>query len=170
MTEQQLINRVSQSGLITINLEKWYPTKEIEIFDLKPHLYMGMVVKEKEFRENLKNHDWMQYQDKVVLVICSAQTILPIWAKMLVATFLEGTASEIFFGDLDSYLKVYYKTYIDNLDLTIYENQRIVIKGCGEKQISDDTFAYFTLKLKPVAKSILFGEACSNVPIYKNKS
>jgi hypothetical protein len=112
----------------------------------------------------------MQYQDKVVLVICSAQTILPIWAKMLVATFLEGTASEIFFGDLDSYLKVYYKTYIDNLDLTIYENQRIVIKGCGEKQISDDTFAYFTLKLKPVAKSILFGEACSNVPIYKNKS
>lgn len=169
MTEQQLTNRVSQSGLITINLEKWYPKDEFIIFDLKPHLYKGMVVREKEFRESLKNHNWSQYQNKIVLVQCSTQTILPIWAKMLVAISLENLVSDIFFGDFDSFINLYYRSYIDQLNIDTYKDQRIIIKGCGEKYIPDDTFAYLAYKLKPHVKSILFGEACSNVPIYKNK-
>ena len=170
MEEQLLVNRVSQSALVNINLEKWYPEDNIEVLDLKPHLFMGMVVKEKEFRESLKNLEWSQYQDKLVLVECSVQTILPIWAKMLVATSLEGIAKNVYFGTFDNYLEYYYRDFINNLDITPYLNQRIVIKGCGNKQISDNVFAYLTYKLKPHVKSILFGEACSNVPVYKNKS
>ncbi len=167
--ENTLVNRVSQSGLINLNLENWYPAQDIAILDIKPFLFMEMVVKEKEFREKIKEHNWQQYKDKIVLVQCSVNTILPVWAKMLIAIQLEGIVSNVFFGAMNDYLYVWYKEIIDKTDLDIYKNQKIIVKGCSKREIPDTVFAYITFKLKSVAKSIMFGEACSNVPIYKNK-
>jgi hypothetical protein len=170
MMEETLVNRVQQSGLINLNLELWYPQFEIIDFDIKPHLFMGKIVKEKEYRESLKDHDWQQYTGKIVLVQSIEGTIIPIWAKMLIATYLEGIAYDLFMGDKDQFINQFYKNYFDSIDFSHYENQRIVVKGCGEKQISDAVYAYLTFKLKPYVKSILFGEACSSVPIYKLKN
>ena len=167
--ENTLTNKVSQSGLVNLNLENWYPDTPVVVLDIKPFLFMEMVVKEKEFRAHLKNHDWSQYNGKIVLIQCSVNTILPVWAKMLVAVHLEGVASNVFMGDLDQFLYNYYKEYIDSLDLSAYENERIVVKGCSKKNIPDTVFAYLGYKLKPIVKSIMFGEACSNVPVYKRK-
>lgn len=168
--EETLINRVQQSSLVNLNLELWYPQVEIIDFDITPHLFMGKIVKEKEYRESLQNHDWTQYNNKVVLIQATEGTLIPMWAKMLIATYLEGIAHDIFIGDKDEYINHYYKNYFDSIDFSQYQNQRIVVKGCGEKKISDAVYAYLTFKLKPYVKSILFGEACSSVPIYKLKN
>lgn len=167
--ENTLVNKVSQSGLINLNLENWYPEPPIAILDMKQFLYMGLIVKEKEFRENLNLHDWGQYKNQIVVVDCSIDTILPVWAKMLISIQLEGKAHSVHFGSINTFLYIWYKEIIDTMDISMYTGQRIIVKGCTKREIPDSVFAYLSINLKPVVRSIMFGEACSNVPIYKKR-
>lgn len=165
--EPQLINRVANSGLITINLEDFYPKQEFIIFDLKDFLFQALILKEKDFRLALKDLDWTGYQDKIVLIQCSADAVIPLWAYMLVAQYLTGIASDVFVGNVDEYLKAHYKQVLEQNNWTEMIDQRIVVKGCSDKAVPEDAYALLTKILKPIAKSIMFGEPCSTVPVYK---
>lgn len=167
--EDLLVNRVANSGLITINLEDFFPQGEIAHFDLVDYLFMGLILKEKDFREALKNHDWTQYQGKVLLVYCSNDAIIPVWAYMLVATYAEPFALDIFQGDADNYYKAAFNRALSKVDPTTHEGQRIVIKGCSDKPVPPSAYLELTRLLKPYAQSIMYGEPCSTVPIYKRK-
>ena len=162
-----LINRVAKSGIITINLEHFYPEQEIISFDLKSFLFMEMILKEKDFRASLKEIDWSEYSGKIVLVHCSANAIIPVWAYMLVSTYLEPVADTIYTGDQDSFLTHYYQKTVENLDITPYTEKRIVIKGCSDKPVPAGAYQALTKRLKPHVLSIMYGEPCSTVPIYK---
>lgn len=162
-----IINKVAESGLITLNLEEWYPTEEIRVFDLKDHLFMGLILKEKDFREALKNTDWSAYQNQLVAVTCSADAIIPAWAYMLVATYLAPIAAGIHQGSPDEYRSILFRQRIQDIDLHPFIDQRVVVKGCGDLPIGPDAYLEITRILQPVAKSIMYGEPCSTVPIYK---
>ena len=162
-----LVNRVAASGLITINLEEFFPKEEIVVFDLKDYLFMELILKEKDFREALKAHDWAQYEGKRLLVYCSTDAIIPVWAYMLVAAYATPHALDIYQGDSESYLKLHYAETIARVDASAYEGQRIVVKGCSEKPVPPAAYLELTQKLRPFAKSIMYGEPCSTVPIFK---
>jgi Protein of unknown function (DUF2480) len=163
----EIINKVSQSALNTIDLEQFYPTDSIKIFDLKPYLFMELMLKEKDFRASLQNVDWKNYQGEVVGVCCSADAIIPVWAYMLVTSYLQPYAKEIIMGSEEDVLRQLMTNRIRAIDPADYKDKRIVIKGCGEKQIGDYAFLEITKILRPVAKSIMYGEPCSTVPIFK---
>lgn len=165
--EKPLVNRVAQSGLITLKLEDFWPTTDLAHFDLKNYLYMELILKEKDFREALDAHDWQQYAGKVLLVYCSADAIIPTWAYMLVAAKAAGHAALVFQGSAEAYLAEHYRKIIEALDPTVYTDARVVIKGCGEKAVPVAAYLAITAKLKDCAKSIMFGEPCSTVPVYK---
>lgn len=164
---EALINRVVNSGIITINLEQYYPSSVIIQFDLKDYLYMELILKEKDFRQALKEIDWDAYSDKVLLIHCSNDAIIPLWAYMLVASYAEGSAKETYVGDQEGYLNHHFQNVIKNLDLTSYTDKRIVIKGCSNMPVPAGAYQSLTRRLKPIALSIMFGEPCSMVPIYK---
>ncbi|HEU0110941.1 MAG TPA: DUF2480 family protein [Flavisolibacter sp.] len=163
------INKVANSGLITVDLEKYLPTREIVVFDLKEYLFMGLILKEKDFREELKNADWNQYQDKNVAITCSADAIIPVWAYMLLVNYLQPVAADVYVGSANEMYKHLTLKNIIAVPVAEYTDQRIVVKGCGD--VSIDTYAYaeITRILRPVVKSIMYGEPCSTVPIYKKK-
>lgn len=165
--EEVLVNRVASSGLITINLEDFYPKGEIVIFDLKPYLFMELILKEKDFREAMKAHDWNQYEGKNIVVFCSNDAIIPVWAFMLVATYASPFANEIFQGTEEEFLKAHYETVIKGLNIEEYKNERIVIKGCSNKPVPASAYLALTKKMRPFVQSIMYGEPCSTVPIYK---
>jgi hypothetical protein len=165
----EIVNRVSQSGLVTIDLEDFFPKEEHAVFDLKDFLFMGLILKEKDFREALKNHNWEQYQNKHVSITCSADAIIPAWAYMLITTYLQPIAAGIFVGTGEEMQKQLLLDRIRNLNQADYNDQRIVIKGCGDLNIEPFAYAAITNKLLPVAKSIMYGEPCSTVPVYKKK-
>jgi hypothetical protein len=164
-----IINKVANSGLVTLDLEKYLPTGEMSSFDMKDHLFMGLILKEKDFREALKNLDWSVYQDKNVAIICSADAIIPVWAYMLVATYLEPIAKEIYMGSMTDMYKHIFLKNLSSINPGEFNDQRIVVKGCGEIAIENFAYAEITKILRPVAKSIMYGEPCSTVPIYKKK-
>ena len=164
-----IINKVSDSALFTLNLEDFYPTDDIAIFDLKDYLFMGLILKEKDFREALKNLDTTKYNNKIVAVTCSADAIIPIWAYMLVASYLQPTASELFFGTIEETKNEQLIKNIKALPVADFIDKRVVIKGCGELPIGEAAYMEATKLLRPVAKSIMYGEPCSTVPIYKKK-
>ncbi len=166
-TEKPLINRVAESGLITLNLEKFFPDGEIAVFDLKDHLFMGLILKEKDFREALKDHDWEQYRGKVLLTYCSADAIIPMWAYMLVTAYAAPYAADVFQGDEEAYYKAAFLRALAALDAAQYDGQRIVIKGCSDKPVPPAAYVELTRKLQPYAQSIMFGEPCSTVPVFK---
>ncbi len=165
--QEPIINKVAESGLITIDLEKFYPAGETMVFDLKDYLFMGMILKEKEFREALKKQDWEKFRDKNVAVTCTADAIIPVWAYMLIATYLQPVANQLVMGDEKELHKMLFLKNISQLDPTEFKDQRVVIKGCGELPIGDFAYMEITNLLRPVAKSIMYGEPCSTVPIYK---
>lgn len=167
MDSTPLINRVAQSNLKTINLETMYPDKEIVYFDLKGFLFRELILKEKDFRQSLKEVDWTLYRDKIVLITCSTDAIIPMWAYMLVSTYVAEYAFDIFEGDIKEYLKAYYFHKLNALEWSQYADERVVIKGCSEKPIPAAVYTVITTKLRPYAQSIMFGEPCSTVPIYK---
>lgn len=167
MDQSTLVNRVAESGIITINLEDYYPSEEIVVFDLKEYLFHGLILKEKEFRQSLTEIDWSTFQDKAVLVQCSTDAIIPLWAYMLIGSYLTSIAKDVFQGTQEEYLTTRYKNMIDAMDVSQYAAQRIVIKGCSQKPVPAQAYASLTMKLKPLAQSIMFGEPCSTVPIYK---
>ncbi len=166
---ETIINKVSDSALFTLNLEDYYPTEEIAIFDLKDYLFMGLILKEKDFREALKNLDTLLYKNKIVAVTCSADAIIPIWAYMLVASYLQPNAKELFFGNEEQTKNNQLIKNIKALPLADFIDKRVVIKGCGELPIGEAAYMEATKLLRPVAKSIMYGEPCSTVPIYKKK-
>jgi len=165
--EAEFINKVSESGIITLNLEDFYPKDETAVFDMKDHLFMGLILKEKDFREAMKNLDLTPYKEKNVALTCSADAIIPVWAYMLVASYLQPVAKEIVFGDADFLHKALFLKNIDQVNTEDYKDQRVVIKGCGELPISETAYVAITNKLRPVVKSIMYGEPCSTVPVYK---
>ncbi len=167
--EQPLVNRVANSGLITLDLERFYPAEETATFDLKDHLFQGLILREKDFREVIKNHDWTQYAGKVLLVCCSADAIIPMWAYMLVTTAAAPYALDVFQGNHSEWLRAAYREKIAQMEMDIYQDQRLVIKGCGAKPVPPAAYLEISRRLQPVAKSILFGEPCSTVPVFKRK-
>lgn len=165
--EAEFVNKVSESGIITLDLEDFYPKDEIAVFDMKDHLFMGLILKEKDFREAMKNLDLTTYKDKNIALTCSADAIIPMWAYMLVASYLQPIAKEIIFGDADFLHKSLFLKNIDKINAEDYKDQRVVIKGCGELPITETAYVAITNKLRPVVKSIMYGEPCSTVPVYK---
>ena len=165
----EIINKVSQSQLVTIDLEVYYPGDAVVVFDLKPHLFMELIVKEKEFRAALQEHDWLQYQGKVVTITCTADAIIPMWAYMLVTTYLQPVAKAVLYGDEKAALQQLFLANIATIDANEFIDKRIVLKGCGDVPIGEFAYVAITQKLRPVAKTIMYGEPCSTVPIFKKK-
>jgi hypothetical protein len=168
-TETKLVNRVAASGLITIDLTDYLPKTEVAVFDLKDYLFRELILKEKDFREAVKAHDWTAYEGKTLLVYCSSDAIIPMWAYMLVATHAAPYAATVFQGDREAYAHHYLYQQLAGLDLDSFTDQRIVIKGCGDEAVPAGAYLEITRLLQPVAKSIMYGEPCSTVPIYKRR-
>jgi hypothetical protein len=166
---EELRNRVAESGIITLNLEDFIPNKEFVVFDLKNFLYMELILKEKEFRAMLDQHQWNQYQNKWVAIACSVDAIIPMWAYMLVVSKLVGIASDIHVGDEASAQMNAIIQNILKLDVSKYIDKRVVVKGCGDKEISEYAYVEISKKLMPVVKSLMYGEPCSTVPVFKKK-
>lgn len=164
-----IVNKISSSGLITIDLEKYLPQGDMVTFDLKDHLFMGLILKEKDFREALKNTDWSMYQDKYLAITCSTDAIIPAWAYMLVVTYLQNIAKDVYVGTSSEMQKHLVLKNISAIDVNEFADQRIVIKGCGDVTIESFAYAEITRVLVPVVKSIMYGEPCSTVPVFKKK-
>lgn len=160
-------NKVADSALISLDLEKYYPKGETSVFDLKDHLFMGLILKEKEFRETLKNFNWEQYRNKYVGITCTVDAIIPVWAYMLVASYLAPVAKDVVLGDEKEVHRTLFLKNLAAININEFADKRIVIKGCGETQIGDFAYTEITKLLLPVAKTIMYGEPCSTVPIYK---
>ena len=164
----EIINRVANSKLVTLDLEDYYPKGTRVLFDIKDWLYEGFVLREKDFRKNVSEFNWSQYQDSFVALTCSTDAIIPGWAYMLISIELEAYAKHIVIGDLKTLETAIYQDIINKLDISIYKNSPIIIKGCSKKPVPQNAYIMLATKLKPVAKSIMYGEACSSVPLYKN--
>lgn len=169
-TDKPLINRVAQSGLLTLNLEDYFPKGETVSFDLKDYLFMSLILKEKDFREALKTHNWEQYSNKNLAVFCSADAIIPMWAWMLVATYAGPIANDVFQGTPDEFVRFSFAKKLAGIQPADFEGKRIVIKGCSDQPVPASAYLELTRLLQPVAASILFGEPCSTVPVFKKKS
>ena len=167
MQVEEIQNKVAQSGLVTFNLEEMIDTAPQMLIDIKEQLYMGLMLKEKEFRTFIKEHDWAQYQGANVAITCSTDAIVPTWAYMLVANKLSGIAKNIVFGTLETLQQTLFETSIHALDVSAYADQRVVVKGCSDQPVPVSAYVALTAKLTPVVKTLMFGEPCSTVPIYK---
>ena len=167
---EPFINKVAESGIITLDPSIFVPVGETAVFDMKDHLFMGLILKEKDFREALKTLDWDQYRNKNVAVTCTADAIIPVWAYMLVAANLQPIAREIVMGDEKELQHQLCLANISKININDFEDKRVVIKGCGEIPIGDFVYMELTKLLRPVVKSIMYGEPCSTVPVYKKKS
>lgn len=165
----EIINKVAQSKLVTFDLEDYYPKGERKVLDLKDWLYEGIILREKEFRTFLAEYDWEQYTDAFVALTCSTDAIVPGWAYMLVTTKLQPYANKIIQGDLEDLETSLFQTVIAGLDVSMYSDMPVIIKGCSHKPVPPNAYLLLTEKLMPVVKSIMYGEACSSVPLYKRK-
>lgn len=165
----EIVNKVAQSGLITIDLEDFYIPGERMLFDMKDWLFQELILKEKDFREKLKEHDWNVYSGKFVAIICSADAVVPTWAFMLVATQLKPVVKKLSFGDLHKLEEELFDEEISKLNIADFSDKKIVIKGCSKIEVPVSAFVNLTAKLRPVVKSIMYGEPCSTVPVYKRK-
>ncbi|MES2138137.1 MAG: DUF2480 family protein [Bacteroidota bacterium] len=163
----EIINKVALSGIITIDLEEFYPQGERVLFDIKDLLFQGLILREKDFREFVKNEDWTKYKNKYVALICSADAIVPTWAYMLLATQLEPYVKKVVFGNLEILETILYNEILGKLNINDYKDARIVIKGCGNLPVPKAAYVEISRLLRPIAKSIMYGEACSTVPLYK---
>jgi hypothetical protein len=164
---ETFVNKVAESGIITLNLEDYYPKNEVAVFDMKDYLFMELILKEKDFREKLKALDLSVYQDKIVALTCSADAVIPMWAYMLVASALQPVAKEIVFGTEKETTEKILLQNISKITAEEYTDQRVVIKGCGELPITESAYIEITKQLRPVVKSIMYGEPCSTVPVFK---
>jgi len=167
--QENIVNKVAQSGLMTLDPASFFPEGERVIYDIKDNLFMGLILKEKDFREFIKVHDWSQYAGKLVAVTCTADAIVPAWAYMLLASRLTPYAREVVFGNEEVLETVLFLKNIDAHNFEQYRDQRIVLKGCGDVDVPVSAYVELTKRLSPIAKSLMFGEPCSTVPIYKRK-
>lgn len=168
--DEVIINRVAESALTSLDLAAYYPVEEqTAVFDLKPFLFMELILREKDFRASLKEHDWSVYLNKYVAVTCTADAIIPVWAYMLAASYLSEVAKGVYLTAGKDLANTVLLDRISQIDVSIFADKRVVVKGCGELPISEAAYLAITAKLRPVVKSIMYGEPCSTVPIYKNK-
>jgi len=165
----EFINKVAESGLISFDLEEYYPKGMIKVFDLKPYLFMELILKEKDFRAALQTTEWEPYKDAHVAITCTADAIIPMWAYMLVASYLQPYATNVVFGDEKKLVSTLLLKNLDAVRGEDYTDKRVVVKGCGELEIPETAYVEITNKLRPFAKSIMYGEPCSTVPIYKRR-
>ena len=165
--ETQIVNRVAGSGLVSLDLEAYYHPGERIIYDLKDNLYMGLILREKEFRVFLKEHDWSQYRAKNVAVTCTEDAIIPTWAYMLLTLQLQPYANMIVYGTLADLEEKLFFDAIAAIKPEDYHNARVVVKGCSKVPVPTAAYVELTRVLQPVVQSLLFGEPCSTVPLYK---
>jgi len=166
---EEIINRVANSALITLNLEDYYHQGVRVVYDIKDNLFMEMILKEKDFRAFVKEHDWTQYQDKNVAIICSADAIVPTWAYMILASRMQPYAHLVVFGNLDSLEQALFQEALSKINIEEYKGTKVVVKGCGHLPIPTFAYVEITRLLTPVVASLMFGEPCSTVPVYKAK-
>ena len=166
---EEIVNRVANSKLVVVDLEDYYPKGKRILFDIKDWLYEGLVLREKEFRAQVTSHNWSQYQDAYVALTCSTDAIVPLWAYMLLTVNLEPYAKKIVIGGLDELETSIYETIIEQLDVQPFEGKPLIIKGCSDKPVPTSAYVLLSQKLKPVAQSIMYGEACSSVPLFKKR-
>lgn len=167
---EEIVNKVAgNTNLITFDLEDYYPKGNRILFDIKDWLYEGLILREKDFRKQVADHDWSQYQDTYVALTCSTDAIIPGWAYLLVTSVVFPFAKKVTVGSLEIMETVLYEEIIRDLDVSKYQNKFIIIKGCANKPVPQGAYIALIQKLQPVAKSLMYGEACSSVPLYKKK-
>lgn len=167
---EEIINRVANNKkLITFDLEDYYPEGERILFDIKDWLYEGFILREKDFRKYVSDHDWSQYQNKYVALSCSTDAIIPGWAYLLLTASLIPFAKKVAVGSLENLETILYTNIINSLDVSEYRDKLLIIKGCSNKPVPESAYIELIQKLQPVAKSIMYGEACSSVPLFKRK-
>lgn len=165
----EIVNRVANSKLRTIDLEEFYPSGKRVVLDIVDWLYEGLILREKDFREHVENHDWSQYENAYVALTCSADAIIPSWAYLLITTKLFPQAKKVVVGNLELLETAIFQKIIEGLDVSEYQDKPVIIKGCADKPIPPSAYSFLIEKVKPVAKSLMFGEACSTVPLFKQK-
>lgn len=165
----EIINRVSQSKLITIDLEDYYPSGARVLFDISQWLYEGLILREKEFRNHIADYDWSQHKGQYVALTCSTDAIIPGWAFMLVTVHMTPFVEKVIIGSLENLETSIYQDIINNLDVSEYTDKPVIIKGCANKPIPHNAYTMLTSKLHGISKSVMYGEACSSVPLYKKK-
>lgn len=163
----EIINKVALSGITTIDLEALYPSGERVLFDIKDLLFQGLILREKDFREYIKNEDFSKYKNKYVAILCSEDAIVPTWAYMLLAIQLEPYVKRLVFGNLETLETFLFNEILSQMDINVYKDARVVIKGCGRLPIPKAAYVEIARLLCPVVKSIMYGEACSTIPLYK---
>ena len=168
--DEVFINKVANSGIETINLETYFPVGERVSIDVKELLFMELVLKEKDFREWIKANDWTQYSEKFVAVYCSSDAIVPTWAYMLISSKLSGIAQKVVFGDLNALESALWENALNTLEVENYKDKKVVIKGCGDLPVSAAAYTNISSKLVPVVQSLMYGEPCSTVPVFKRKT
>ena len=164
-----IINKVAESGILTIDLEKWYPSEPIVLFDLKDFLFMELILKEKEFRQSLLMLDWEVFRNKNVAIVCSTDAIIPLWAYMLTTVYLQPVAKTCYMGSAEEMQKDLFIRSIQSIDKEVYRDARVIVKGCGDIELGAYAFVEITKLLQPIVKSLMYGEPCSTVPLYKKK-
>ena len=165
----EIVNRVANSGLVNFDLEAYYPKGQRQLIDLKDWLFEGLILKEKDFRQAVKDYDWAQHQDQYVAIDCSADAIVPVWSYMLISNAISPYAKKVVKGNLENLESFIFHELIHTLNINPFKNQRVIVKGCSNLPIPESAYVAITNKLSPVVKSIMYGEACSSVPIYKKK-
>ena len=165
----EIINRIAQSKLITFDLEDYYPEGKRMVLDIVDWLHEGLILREKEFRAYVSEHSWEQYQDAYVALTCSSDAIIPGWAYMLLSSKLQPYTKKTIVGNLEQLETALYQSVIENLDVSSFKDKPVIIKGCSNKPVPPNAYLWITSKIQPVAKSIMYGEACSSVPLYKRK-
>lgn len=166
---EEIVNKVAKSPLVTLDLEEFYPDGKRILFDVKDFLFQELILKEKDFRDQLKAHDWEQYQDTYVALDCSTDAIIPGWAYLLVATYLEPFVKKMTKGSLKDLEASIFQDIISKMDTSKFQDKKIMIKGCSKKPIPDAAYVQLVEKIQPVASSLMYGEACSTVPLMKRK-
>jgi hypothetical protein len=166
---EEIINRVANSKLVTFDLEEIYPKGERVFFDISQWLLEGIVLRENDFREQAKQHDWSQYQNKYVALFCNTEAIVPGWAYLLLSLHLAPYAKKVTVGSLEELESILFTELLQNIDVSEYIDKPVIIKGCAHKPIPQNAYVLLAQKLQPVAKSIMYGEACSSVPLYKKR-
>lgn len=165
--QNEIVNRVANSSLVTFNLEDFYPPGEQAQIDLKDLLFQGLILREKDIRDFIKTHEWMEYQNKNVAVFCSADAVIPTWAYMLMGIALQPHAKKIVFGNLEVLTDQLFKDALDRVDWEKFRDAKVVIKGCSDVHVPASAYVEAATRLRPLAASILYGEPCSTVPLYK---
>lgn len=165
----EIVNRVAQSKLVTLDLEEFYPKGTRLQIDIKDWLYKGLILKEKDFRNQISEHNWTQYEDAYVTLHCSTEAIIPGWAYMLISTKLQPHAKKVVLGSLEDLETILFQEIIEKMNVSDFKDKPVIIKGCTNKPIPPNAYIWAAIKLQPVAKSVMYGEACSSVPLFKRK-